>query len=111
MTESDLSLDLAATFGPILKKSFPDASPRWRYAVAGALAESVITRRSWFAQPVDEAERLREALEDTMSTLSAVKAEAIVDGGGTCLWIAEKLNQQMIDNRAALQHKGEVSRG
>ena len=45
---------------------------------------------------------VREALEDTMSTLSAVKAEAIVDGGGTCLWIAEKLNQQMIDNRAAL---------
>jgi hypothetical protein len=59
-----------------------------------------------------DVERLREALEDTQATLSAVKAEAIVDGGGTCLWIAEKLNQQMIDNRAALStDKGEASRG
>lgn len=51
----------------------------------------------------EENERLREALEDTQSTLSAVKAEAIADGGGTCVWIAESLNQQMIDNRATLQ--------
>ncbi|KTE49522.1 hypothetical protein ATE69_20355 [Sphingopyxis sp. H071] len=51
----------------------------------------------------EENERLREALEDTQATLSAVKAEAIADGGGTCVWIAETLNQQMIDNRATLQ--------
>lgn len=49
MFDVDLSLNLSAAFGPILKESFPDASPRWRYAVAGALAEAVIERRSWFA--------------------------------------------------------------
>lgn len=45
---------------------------------------------------------LREVLEDTEATLYAVKAEALVDGGGTCLWIAEKVNDQMIANRAIL---------
>lgn len=58
-----------------------------------------------------EVERLRYALDDTQSTLSAVKAEAIVDGGGTCLWIAEKLNQQMIDNRAALTQTKDTTDG
>lgn len=45
-------------------------------------------------------EAYREALSDTQSTMSAVKAEAVVDGGGTCLWIAERLNEQMVANAA-----------
>ncbi len=56
----------------------------------------------------ERVEALEGALSDTQSTLSAVKAEAIVDGGGTCIWIAEALNQQMRDNAAILaQHGGE----
>lgn len=46
--------------------------------------------------------RLVGALNDTQATLSAVKAEATVDGGGTCVWIAETLHAQMVTIAVAL---------
>jgi hypothetical protein len=58
-------MDLAAAFGPVLKESFPDSDPRFRYAVAAALSEKVRERAHWFAAAPspDEGAGLARGLE------------------------------------------------
>jgi hypothetical protein len=62
---ADLFMDLAAAFGPVLKESFPDSDPRFRYAVAAALSEKVRERAHWFAAAPspDEGAGLARGLE------------------------------------------------
>lgn len=42
------ALDWAAAFGPILKEAFPDESQFKRHAVALALGDAAMVRKSWF---------------------------------------------------------------
>ena len=44
------ALDWASAFGPILKEAFPTESPFQRHAVAVALGEAVMIRKSWLAE-------------------------------------------------------------
>lgn len=63
------------------------------------------TETPLYARPTPDSDvigRLVGALDDTQATLSAVKAEATVDGGGTCVWIAETLHAQMVTIAVAL---------
>lgn len=71
-------------------------------AMEDAAVEITRLRAELSSGEADVIGRLVGALNDTQATLSAVKAEATVDGGGTCVWIAETLHAQMVTIAATL---------